>query len=236
MLRLYPEEFLAAVPVRLRPADPPPSPEELQSAQRARADLLLPGEAEPYMDDIVRAFRLVKGSRAYVEIGTYAGGIRMQQVLADGSRALAVMRGVGSASGPLALVNLTSGDVIRTLVPDVVEGWYTAGYLMVVLNNGSFLAIPFDERRGEVTGTAVTVAGGVSVIRTPNISAGNSPHTACVIGTKWPRCRSCASSNMSCWSSTAPAGTPAACRRSISEQASCFTVSCASAASSSASC
>jgi serine/threonine-protein kinase len=110
--------------------------------------------------------RFGAGDTLVAEVGSYAGGIRMQQVLADGSRALAVMRGTGSATGPLALVDLTTGDIIRTLVPDVVEGRYTAGYLVVALNNGSLLATPFDDRRGEVTGPPVTLAGGVSVTGT----------------------------------------------------------------------
>jgi serine/threonine-protein kinase len=110
--------------------------------------------------------RFGAGDTLLAEIGDFPGGIRVQQVLSGGVRALAVMRGTGSASGPLAVVDLETGDQIRVLVPDVVEGRYTAGYLAAVLNNGSLLATPFDEGRGEVTGTAVTIASGVSVTGT----------------------------------------------------------------------
>jgi serine/threonine-protein kinase len=100
------------------------------------------------------------------ELGEFAGGIRIQQVLSGGKRALAVMRGTGSVSGPLAMVDLETGTEMRTLVPDAVEARYTAGYLVLAMNNGDFLALPFDERRGEVTGTAVTIATGVSLTGT----------------------------------------------------------------------
>ena len=110
--------------------------------------------------------RFGAGDTLLAKIGEFPGGIRLQQVLSDGTRALAVMRGVGSASGPLALVELEGGSEIRTLAPDAVEGRYTAGYLVIALNNGSLQAMPFDERRGEATGTAVTIANGVSVTGT----------------------------------------------------------------------
>jgi Tol biopolymer transport system component len=113
-----------------------------------------------------RLLRFGVGDTLLAEIGEFASGIRMQQVLPDGKRALAVMRGVGSASGPLALVDLAEGRATRTLVPDAVEGRFTAGHLVVALNNGSLQAVPFDARRGEVTGTPVTIATGVSVTGT----------------------------------------------------------------------
>jgi serine/threonine-protein kinase len=97
------------------------------------------------------------------ELRGFTGGVRMQQVLADGKRALTVMRGLGSASGPLALIDLADGRQIRTLQPDVVEARYVAGYIVAVLVSGNLLAVPFDEGAGAVTGAPVTVATGVSL-------------------------------------------------------------------------
>ena len=74
MTRIYPEEFLRGVPDRLRVAEPPPSAEEFDAALRVRKQFLLDGQPEPYMDDVIRAFRLLRGCRSYVEVGTYDKG------------------------------------------------------------------------------------------------------------------------------------------------------------------
>jgi serine/threonine-protein kinase len=97
------------------------------------------------------------------ELRGFKGGVRMQQVLADGTRALTVMRGLGSASGPLALIDLGDGTEIGTLLPDVVEARYAAGYIVAVLNNGNLMAVAFDEATGTIAGAPVTVAAGVSL-------------------------------------------------------------------------
>jgi predicted O-methyltransferase YrrM len=74
MTRIYPEEFLRGVPEQLRVAEPPPSAEEFDAALRVRKQFLLDGQPEPYMDDVIRAFRLLRGCRSYVEVGTYDKG------------------------------------------------------------------------------------------------------------------------------------------------------------------
>ncbi len=51
-----------------------PSDDEQKLADGLRADFLLPGEGSPYMVDIVRAMRLIKGRRRYVEVGTFDKG------------------------------------------------------------------------------------------------------------------------------------------------------------------
>jgi predicted O-methyltransferase YrrM len=50
------------------------SSEELACAERLRHPFLIPGYPEPYMLDIVRAFRLLRGRRSYLEIGTFDRG------------------------------------------------------------------------------------------------------------------------------------------------------------------
>jgi eukaryotic-like serine/threonine-protein kinase len=98
--------------------------------------------------------------------GELASMIRVQQVLEGGRRALVVRRAVGDAIGPLSVVELATGEVLTTLGGQVVEARYTVGYLLSVLNDGSLLATPFDERRGEVTGAPVTIATGVALTGT----------------------------------------------------------------------
>jgi eukaryotic-like serine/threonine-protein kinase len=98
--------------------------------------------------------------------GPLAAGIWIQQVLEGGRRALVVRRALGDAIGPLSVVDLATGEVLTTLEGQVAEARYTAGYLLSVLNNGTLLATPFDERRGEVTGAPVTIATGVALTGT----------------------------------------------------------------------
>ena len=47
---------------------------ELALAMVARRPFLIAGYPEPYMHDIVRAFRLLRGRKSYVEIGTFDRG------------------------------------------------------------------------------------------------------------------------------------------------------------------
>lgn len=57
-------------PDALRVVDAPANSLELAAARAARAPFLVPDQPEPYMHDVVRAFRLVRGARTYIEIGT----------------------------------------------------------------------------------------------------------------------------------------------------------------------
>ena len=74
MVRSYPQEFLREVPAGLRVAERDPTDEELSTARSMRGQFLLPNEPEPYMDDVVRAFRLLAGMHRYVEVGSYDKG------------------------------------------------------------------------------------------------------------------------------------------------------------------
>src|SRR5215471_9954879 len=73
-MRHYPAAALEQVPSRLRPAFDPASQDELAKAYQIRDPFLLPGDPRPYMNDVVRAMRLVKGARSYIEVGTYDKG------------------------------------------------------------------------------------------------------------------------------------------------------------------
>ena len=86
-----------------------------------------------------------------------------QQVLPGDRAALMIRRPFGSSAGPVVLLDLASGES-RTLVNvDVVQVFYTSGYLVYAQTNGAIDALPFDERRHRVSGRPVTVATGVSL-------------------------------------------------------------------------
>jgi predicted O-methyltransferase YrrM len=72
--RVLPAEFTANLPDWLRDACEPAEAAELNRAQEIRRRFLFPGKREPWIADVVRAFRLVRGQRRYVEVGTYDKG------------------------------------------------------------------------------------------------------------------------------------------------------------------
>lgn len=68
-----PLDFLE-VPGFLEPVQAPPTARELDQALEIRGRFLFPDHDHPYMIDIVRAFRLAKGGKAYLEVGTFDKG------------------------------------------------------------------------------------------------------------------------------------------------------------------
>lgn len=74
MTRIYPRSFTTGIPEYLKPADAPPSAVESAEAERIRGRFLFKGEKQPWMVDMIRAMRLARGLKRYVEIGTYDKG------------------------------------------------------------------------------------------------------------------------------------------------------------------
>lgn len=68
-----PKAFLA-VPEWMRPCAELPSSEEISAAESNRSIFSLPGQSAPYMTDIIRAFRLVKEVKTYLEVGIFDRG------------------------------------------------------------------------------------------------------------------------------------------------------------------
>jgi hypothetical protein len=58
------------IPEPLKATVPPSTPAEVNSALAVRRSFNLPGWPDPYLNDVVRAFRLAQGKRAYVEVGS----------------------------------------------------------------------------------------------------------------------------------------------------------------------
>ena len=72
MLRL-PSAF-NQFPERLNPCASVATPSEIATANAVRAEYVLPGQQLPYMEDIVRAFRIAEGAKIYLEVGTQDKG------------------------------------------------------------------------------------------------------------------------------------------------------------------
>ena len=66
---IYPQQFLA-VPPSLAACEAAPDDRELSLADEIRRQFSIEGAPPPYMVDIVRGFRLARGRRLYVEVGT----------------------------------------------------------------------------------------------------------------------------------------------------------------------
>lgn len=71
-MSVYPplKYLTGAKPNWLTPVDTPASEEEVEHAKQVRADFFRDTNRNPYMVDIVRAFRLAKGASSYVEVGS----------------------------------------------------------------------------------------------------------------------------------------------------------------------
>ena len=93
-------------------------------------------------------------------------GLQVQQVLDDGRRAVFVKSPLGSASGPVVLIDLETGAEQPLIEVAAVEARVAAGHLLHVRPDGTIWAAPFDEREGRATAPAVQIADGVSVTGT----------------------------------------------------------------------
>ena len=89
--------------------------------------------------------------------------VYLTQILPGDRTALGVRHPIGTATGPLVLVDLHSGES-RTLIDQaVVEARYAAGHLVYVLGDGSLQAAPFDLKALRITAPPVTLATGVTL-------------------------------------------------------------------------
>jgi len=92
-----------------------------------------------------------------------ATGLRLQHVFGDRRHALMVRVPIGTSSGPVSVVDLQTGTATEVLHEPVVEAKYAAGQLVYARTDGTLWAAPFDEKRRNITGPAVQVAGNVSL-------------------------------------------------------------------------
>jgi len=93
----------------------------------------------------------------------HKGGYHLLQILDDGRSALTVRTRVGTAAGPVVLVDLETGAATQILGTPVVEARVTQGLLVFVTGAGTLQAAPFDPGRRQVGAAPVTVATNVSI-------------------------------------------------------------------------
>jgi Tol biopolymer transport system component/tRNA A-37 threonylcarbamoyl transferase component Bud32 len=109
--------------------------------------------------------RVDAGDTVVQTLGPYQSGVRVEQVLADGS-VLVTLRAMGSTTGSVSVLDPETAAENSVLATPVVEARYSAGYLVFALGSGDLQAVAFDPRRHAVTGTPVTIASGVSLTGT----------------------------------------------------------------------
>ena len=85
------------------------------------------------------------------------------QILPGDRMAIAVRQPVGTATGPVVLLDLNSGEETVLLQEAVVEARYATGQLVFVLGDGSLNAAPFDPATRRLTAPPVTLATGVTL-------------------------------------------------------------------------
>jgi eukaryotic-like serine/threonine-protein kinase len=90
-------------------------------------------------------------------------GLLFDQILPGDGYMLATRITTGTASGPVMLLDLHSGEQSVLLDEPVVEARYAAGFLVYVLSDGRLQAAPFDVRTHRLTTPAVTLANGVAL-------------------------------------------------------------------------
>jgi serine/threonine-protein kinase len=93
-------------------------------------------------------------------------GLQVQQVLGDERRAIVVRSPLGTASGPVLLLDLETGAEQPLVEVAAVEARVAVGHLLHVRPDGTMWAAPFDERQGRATAPAVQIADGVSLTGT----------------------------------------------------------------------
>ena len=98
--------------------------------------------------------------------GGRGDGLQLQQVLEDGRTAIAVVSPLGTASGPVVLVDLETGEQEPLIDAATVEARVAAGHLLHVRADGTIWAAPFDARTRRASAPPVQIADGVSLTGT----------------------------------------------------------------------
>ncbi|HEX7023376.1 MAG TPA: hypothetical protein VF187_01050 [Gemmatimonadales bacterium] len=114
--------------------------------------------------DIDRGLARISPSGAVSHpFGKRNNDLLLQQALPGDRFALTVRQPIGTAFGPIVVLDLTTGDTVTALDADVVEARYTAGFLVYVRSEGTMEAVRFDPKSRRVVGRPIGIATGVSV-------------------------------------------------------------------------
>ena len=107
--------------------------------------------------------RLSPDGRVTPVLGNRIVGMRLQQVIEPGPWALMVRAPLGTASGPVLMINLETGEQDTVLDVPVVEVRYAAGFLVYAQTDGRLMAAPFTPARRPTSASPVQLATGVSL-------------------------------------------------------------------------
>jgi eukaryotic-like serine/threonine-protein kinase len=107
-------------------------------------------------------FRKIDRDGKVVSLRGGSRGVRFQQFLSDGRRAVVVNARMGTAAGTASVID-TRDSTSHTITNDqTVEIRIVAGLAVYVTNDGSLWSAPFDEKRGVFSAPKVKIASGVS--------------------------------------------------------------------------
>jgi serine/threonine protein kinase/Tol biopolymer transport system component len=141
-----------------------PLPREVSNGQRG----VWASDGSYWLGNAINSGKVSIARLSAVDSVTYPLGRRTSDLLLDqilpGDRmGLALKQPPGTATGPLVLLDLRSGEESILIDDAVVEGRYAVGYLVYVLGNGSLQAAPFDLKTHRLTAPPVTLATGVTL-------------------------------------------------------------------------
>ena len=110
--------------------------------------------------------KVTPGNNRSVDATVSAVGMRLQQFLPDGHRAIMIRAPLGTAAGPAVVVDTETGATTSLAEAQIVEIRYAKGHVAYVTNDGSLWAAPIDEKHGTLKSAAVKVGSGVAVTGT----------------------------------------------------------------------
>jgi len=110
--------------------------------------------------------RLDRDDKVTYPFGTKNADLVPMFILPGDRFAISNRRTMGSASGPAYLLDLKTGEATQLLEQNVVDIKYTSGFLVWALTNGNLEAQPFDPATKKISGSAVTIATGISLTGT----------------------------------------------------------------------
>ena len=116
---------------------------------------------------LARGLRKISpGNSRSVAAPVSAVGMRLQQFLEDGRRAIMIRAPLGTATGPAFIVDTETGTTTSLIEAQIVEIRYARGHVAYVTNDGTLWAAPLDEKHGTLKSAPVKIGSGVAVTGT----------------------------------------------------------------------
>ena len=110
--------------------------------------------------------KIAPGTTRSVNAGASTDGMRFQQFLSDGRRAIMIRAALGTSAGPALVLDLESAQTSPITQEQVIEMRYGARHIAYVTSDGNLWAAPFDAKRGVMTAAPARIATGVALTGT----------------------------------------------------------------------